>query len=289
MLSREILTTLPGVPVARLNIDGLVLCSFNHRTLVWELAFLRDMGHDLEIEVKELDSQMRVARDRTVKIGQGVRLIDLDIDGGSNAHTDIFLEGYLDLPPFTSRHGDHSPNFKWVLDFVNDVPHNFKGLKNGRSAEVPVTIVRVPYSLLYTNNVTEYSVVLSKHSTCNPDQGEAIGFANKDIGGLLFASEPGEIRMTDGSGNSVIEPLPAAPGYLYEIKITNMDNGTSVRPCPAVKAYVAGDLFRYYDVVDVEGDRYDLWAPPNKMHAKDGDCHGVVVTGFETLMSLVEG
>jgi hypothetical protein len=209
------------------------------------------------------------------------------------------------LDPNQSLQRNH---FRWVINFVGgEVPHGpFTKLIGKSEGRVPVTVVRIPYALLYTHRVTEDNVIVSPTDTS--EDGDVLGRSNEEVGGVIFAHERGAVSCVDESGALKIFRLEHTPEVSYEIAITNMDvvkaerlapdeerhsKGSTAIPDPT-GIYVPGDFDRYYQVIKVRDDdrtKFKLFAPKRDevFRAKDGDCHLVAANadGLYTLTDLI--
>ncbi len=285
-------------PVAALTIDGLGLCCFgkNYSPKKWQVAFLRDSGHELEIKIRQVNRQGRVIKyfDRVV-VPRNKHLIRFYVAGGSDAHYDDFGHGYYKTQTTFSRDGDNSYDFRWALDFVStEVPHgNFVKLikKSDHPGRVDVTIVSIPNALFYTKSVTDDSVVVAADPN-GPSQGTVLGRTNAEVGAVIYSATPGEIQLKYDDGTPVLtHPLPYVPDHLYEISLTNMDSaklGTyKERILP--DNYVTGDFHYYYEVIEMSGPKHKLFAPRRPVYhrAIDGDCHIGRVSLADGLMDLI--
>ena len=276
-----------GTPVAELSIDGLGLCCFNSSLREWEVAFLRDSGHNLEIKVKEVDRQGKIIREfpnPPVPRGDNGSIIRLSVDNSSGTHLNDFEKGLFKALPRFSRTGDDSYDFRWTIDFVGrNMPHgNFNGLitKAENPGRVNVTIVTIPNALFYTKRVTQDSVILALENVPLPENSPVFGRTNEVVGGAVYATTQGAIRLEYVGGSSSIPtvtlPQPATAENLYEISLTNMDVSKleTSRARNVIGGYVEGDFKNYYNVIKVTGQRHTLHAPHRGLaRAIDGDCH----------------
>lgn len=285
-----------GTPVAELLIDGLCICCFNRSLMEWEIAFLRDSRHEMEIKIRKVDLEGRVLGEAQLQTPPvDSKLIRLTLDNGSVAHFDDFEKGFFKaLPRFSRAAGDDSYDYRWVFDFVGrEAPHgNFRRFVKDK---VKVTIVTIPNALFFTKRVTKDSVILTLRDG-EPEDGYVLGRTNHTVGAAIYATSPGNIRLDHVGGGSLLEvPLPHGPEYLYEISLTNMDI-TQPEFSPARRTlgeYVEGDFKTYYQVLEVTGAEHTLFAPRRGPHGViDGDCHaeGVGHNGgnIDTLMPLIQ-
>ncbi|HVG33314.1 MAG TPA: hypothetical protein VM911_09545 [Pyrinomonadaceae bacterium] len=273
-----------NTPVAAFTIDGLGACWFNRHTTPreWEIAFLRDEGHIFTIGVTEMDQQGRIVQtfpDTSVDLSKHLRFT---VANSSDAHLsrNEFPDGFFKAAPDFSRTGDDSYDFRWVIDFLGkEVPHGplVKLLKKlERPGGLDVTIVSIPNALFYTKSVTEGSVILAEQPKPSQD-GFVLGRTNQTVGAGIYATTPGDIGLVNENGDRVLPfPLPYVKGHSYEISLLNMDkvNKLDAKWRTEEDDYVLGDLHRYYDIMEVRGPKYQLFAP-RVPRAIDGDCHVV--------------
>lgn len=306
MLPLEFLSANADPRAALLILDGLGVCCFNDtdpRHKFWEVAFLRYSDHSLKITVGT--DEYNIAPD--------VKTIDILTNNGSSHHYDKFKKGYLEIEDEFSRVSGNRYDFRWVPNFVgHEIPHGtFKGLKTRamNRDRVGVTLVRIPHSLFYTDEVTDNYVIFSPKELDDPSHGLIFGPTNEVIGALLLADQPAGLKIVigDGSGgacdskaktitNCVIDL--SQEGGILEVKIENMDDpkrqllkdrdGFWPRAAERrqhipkhlkVKSYLEGDFKYYYEVIDVDGEQLTLWAEPKDPEMKNrlGDCNLVRV------------
>jgi hypothetical protein len=295
-----------------LKIDGLALCCFNHAGW-WEVAFLREPSHTLKIYIEEKNQATgQGSGAREVQMQDGLVRLQLEVQNGSNAHYagDMFRDGFFfnsQSRPFSRGVGDHPNDFKWVIDFVGgEIPHgNFRALK--RPDKFPVTLLKIPHSLFYTEALSESPLLLVPLGTKDQREGEILGHTNEKVGVHVFTDPPSSARLigTDAQGRILIdELLPHHEGRYYEITINNMEekkrkevsevlaNPQVRKPKTKLKDFKDGDLDVFYEVIDVTtNDKYDLFGPnPDALFGKLGDCNVVRIgpeAGVENLEPLI--
>jgi hypothetical protein len=304
-----------NTPVAALTLDGLGICHFNRNAnpKEWQVAFLRS-GHRLAIGIKQLDPEGRIIDtilpptpiDPLVKHLRWVVSNPSDVHLGASEFPDGFFRDQSNFPGADERKmRDDSYDYRWVLDLINEVPHQFNGLlgEGRRLPEDRVTIISIPLALFYTRRVTMDSDILARHDQ-TPQQGAVLGRTNELVGAALYSTQPGaSIQLIDVATGQPLQnfpSLPAAAGRLYEISIFNPDGvpkgELDDRPRDVIQSYVRGDLHLYYSVMSVpEVTRHQLFAPSRSgARAIDGDCHlggaghnGVSPAGFD-LTTLIQ-
>lgn len=283
-----------NTPVAEIILDGLGICHFkqNANPREWQVAFLRK-GHRLVIGIKQLDAEGRIVDtillptliDARVKHLRWVVSNPSDVHLGAGEFPDGFFRDQSNFPGINERKTrDDSYDYRWVIDLVNEVPHQFNGLltEGQRPQEDKVTIISIPLALFYTKRVTPDSAILARHDQ-TAQQGAVLGRTNELVGAALYSTQPGAtIQLMDVVAGQPLQnfpSLPAAPGRLYEISIFNLDERArgklDDRPRDVTQGYVRGDLHLYYDVMSVpETTRHQLFAPSRSgTRAIDGDCH----------------
>lgn len=296
----------------------------------WEVAFLRYKDHELKIKVDVVEQgspDENEVYEREYKISREVNTIDFIVDDGSSTQYETFKDGYVRSPEKFSRACGDRYDFRRVVNFVGeDLPHGeFFGMRTGRDSRVKVTLVRIPHSLFYTHRPTEDYVILAHKRRTDLRNGFIYGPTNELIGAMIYASKPGGGKIVVGNGaggdkcevtseenkNCVIDLPPLDKGFRYKIKMDNMDIKKRLRedvaaeslselttPLPSIpdrlkiKNYVKGDFYRYYDVINMTGEKLHLWAPKRQLkeHNKVGDCHAVrLETGeIHSLAELIE-
>ena len=310
MLPLDFLSANAGSPAGLLILDGLGVCCFNDsdpRNKFWEVAFLRPSDHFLKVTVGG----------DVYNIAPEVKTIDFLTNNGSSQHYDEFKKGYFEAEDEFSRVAANRYDFRWVANFIGyEVPHGaFTGLQTRamNRDRVGVTLARIPHSLFYTHTVTDNYVILSPKDLEDSAHGLIFGPTNEEVGALLLADTPAGLKIIvgDGSGgacdpksemiNNCVIDLPHQEGGILEITVENMDepkrellkDREGFWPSAAaerrqhipkhlkVKNYLEGDFRRYYEVIEVEGDKLTLWAAgkhPNQ-HNRLGDCN---LVRFET-------
>jgi hypothetical protein len=287
-----------NTPVAEFYLDGLGICHFNQNAnpKEWQIAFLRK-GHQLVIGIKRLDAQGRVEdtilaptpidTPKNLKHLRWVVSDRSDVHLGAGEFPDGFFRDQSNFPSANERHTrDDSHDYRWVLDLVNEVPHQFNGLlgEGRRQPEDRVTIISIPLALFYTRRVTQDNIILARHDQ-TAQQGFVLGRMNELIGAAVYSTQPGAtIQLVDVATGEALQDfpsLPAVPGRRYEISIFNLDDRArgklDDRARDVNQNYVHGDLDLYYGVMDVPlATRHQLFAPPRTgagARAIDGDCH----------------
>jgi hypothetical protein len=300
MIPQPVLSAIPSslYPVAYLTIDGLGVCSFN-RELVWEVAFIRP-GHDFRVEVSQEEitgpGTGRVISNGTHYVPEERERLELVVENGSQAHYDIYPKGAFTLDGAFSRESANSNDFRWVIDFVGrelEVRHGrFVRLKRKNElGRVPVTVATIPNSLFYTDSVSRDAVILAPDDGTDPNAGggTVLGRTSEQIGAVILANPPGTLRLIGADGD--IE-LPYSRGHVYQISLTNMDDRKLRERQAGVQniTYVRGDFSHYYDIIEVNGQHYELWAPVRSNEARTGDCHAVTAGDppVTRLMPLIE-
>jgi hypothetical protein len=281
--------------------DGLGLCCFNKQEQRWEVAFLRFRRqgeyneHYLAITVSERNFLGTEIYKKTYRVPQNVRELEFKVPNGSKAHYGVFKGGCINYDPLPfSRKGLSSNDFRWVIDYVGDeIPHGkLKRLKKKKDYpdRVDVTLLYIPHSLFYVGGVSRDAVRISP-SKQDPQATHSfeLGYTNEELGGTLFATVPVEFEIQDRGG--IMNPIKQTyvPGNTYEVSITNLDyEKQRAKERESVRGYVLGDFHYYYDVIEVDGNPWYLWAPSRiSPRAREGDCH-MVRTTVDTLTPLLE-
>ncbi|MBD0369486.1 MAG: hypothetical protein ICV60_01425 [Pyrinomonadaceae bacterium] len=280
MLPTSIQTAVQAVAVAEVSIDGLALFCFNNGEGArrWEVAYLRPPNHRLVMTVMLINSNDEVADVllEPTELPDAIRSLDISLANGSNNHLRLFPNGGVELPAF-SRNGEDSVDVRWAINMGDPaLGHGeLKGLKsrgNGNPDRVPVTLLRIPHTLFYTNDVTDSPVIISPQSADGPGNDPLFGRTNEETRGVIFADKPTDIKIVSDPPEALnIPTLTVVPGYFYRIVLTNLDRPGEVQVRRAGR--VRGDLRRYYDVLEVSGEPRDLWALPRRLRIESGDCN----------------
>jgi hypothetical protein len=288
MASPAFLSSVPGLRAAELIIDGLALFCFNHQNgnQFWEVAYLRNPRHELGMEIQKVDAQGNpLGTPDQYTFDVNVLSVDVTLTTGSDAHYQMFPRGGPRANNFDRVARDNDPSdLQWMIDIAGPEPGhgNVTQLITGR---VKVTLARFHHSLFYTENPSEQLVRLSPKRNSHPSGLGSfwLGPTNERMAGLLLAApnSSGEIRF-DGLG---IDPLPYNANQRYKIEIINMDTQSATH----IRGYAKGDFHLFYDVVDVNGDKKELWAVPRNVgkFAPDGDCNPSEFGG-STLEPLIQ-
>jgi hypothetical protein len=294
------------VLVADINLDGLAICCFNPTEKVWEIAVPRYEDHDFTIYIQEKNLEGPLGIPCQFRI-DGARRIEFTVENGSNSQYAQYPQGYVTIAKEFDRNAAPSFDFRWTVDCAGaEVEHGeFRGLKRRRDhpQRVDVTLIRVPHSLFYTKEVTAAPVVMAPINSRDACEGGLFGRTNSKVGGAVLGSGIPKLTIVNPENPNSEISLDYKLGHWYEIEITNMDKDKSgdegeealLAPAakkPKIKDYKKGDFHRYYDVLDVAGEKQSLWAPA-KGNDKGGlgrlsDCHSVWVSGVETLSPLLD-
>lgn len=281
-----------GILVAKVTIDGLGICCFNTANKRWEVAFMQG-EHEASVQVKKLGadgSETTVLAPTTFK----KEILDVSMANGSEAHYHSYPDGYFFTESFSRK---EAHDFRWVIDFVGgEIPHGqFLSLKKPNS---PVTIVRIPNALFFTQQLTPYPVKLVPIGSPSKE-GFELGCVNEAIGAEIFAYAGGAITLLEKEneedrGTSLGGPFEYETGQIYLIELTNMDTDKAARQSKLMRqlnepALVPGDLHNYYEMIKVSGRGYEIWTAPNEpsFFIRTADCHSVRAT-VNTLMPLIE-
>jgi len=264
-----------------LTIDGLALCCFNSGAKYWEVAYIRGQRHALNMTIQEFDADDQPVGDISeFPVDEGVLSFGIRLSHGSEAHFQIHPRGGPFAGDFNRHRGDNDPNdLGWMIDLAGPDPRHgsVTGLKPPGSSNRPsVTLARIRHSLLFTSEPDDNAVRLSPKSADDPSAPGSfeLGRTNKEISGLLLATDPGEIIFeSDPAGSLSIGPLPYDETHYYKIEIINMDE----EPNEIKNGYVKGDFDNFYEVINVDGEQKDLWAiprlSPRFFSTPDGDCN----------------
>ena len=278
--------SVPGAPVARLTMDGLGICCFNDGssnggTKLWEVAYPRRIRHNLVITVAELDSQGEPIAGLVVPyfVDECVKSFTIGLTGGSEAHYGVYPQGGPADPGFVRTAANNNPHdLGWMIDVTGAEPqHDFNRLVPKSESGVDVTLAQFRHSFFYTRKPGDHPVRLSPVRDNDPHSlgSRELGRTNEEIDGLLLASTPGEITFDFEPARCFsINPLPYDPTQpcRYLITVINEDAQFS----QPKGGFVRGDFHLYYDFIEVNGEKQDLWARPRPTtpgSPSDGDCN----------------
>src|SRR5215207_7036833 len=276
MASPDFLSSVPGLCAAELIVDGLAIFCFNHQNgnKFWEVAYLRNPRHNLGIEIQKVNAQGDpIGAPDEYAVDINLLSIDLRLTTGSDAHYQMFPRGGPRADDFDRVARDNDPHdLQWMIDLAGPEPAHgniTRLIPRGTANRVKVTLARFYHSLFFTENPSEHPVRLSPKRNIHPSGPGSfwLGPTNERMAGLLLATGPGEIRF-DGLA---IDPLPYNANQHYKIEIINMDTHSATH----IRGYAKGDFHLFYDVIDVDGDKKELWAVPRTIGivAPDGDCN----------------
>lgn len=276
----------PGTPVAQLTVDGLGICVFNDGSSnggakFWEVAYLRRMRHNLIITIAELDAQGEPIAGKVVPypVDERVESFTISLTGGSEAHYDVYPSGGPADPDFDRTGANNSPHdLGWMIDVTApEAQHGFNRLVPKSESGVNTTLAEFRHSFFYTRKPGDHAVRLAPLTDNDPNSPGSVelGRSNEEIDGLLMASAPGEIKFEFEPARSFsINPLPydLSGPCRYRITVINEDEQFS----QPKGGFVRGDFHFYYDVMEVDGEKQDLWARPRPTtpgSPADGDCN----------------
>jgi hypothetical protein len=285
----------PGFPVAQLTIDGLGICCFNDGAKFWEVAYLRRAQHDLNITIEELDEQGETVPNTVVtyRVDDRVQSFTIRLTGGSEAHYAVYPRGGPADPNFVRTAANNDPHdLGWMLDITGPEPqHDFRRLVPKSESGADATLAQLRHSFFYTRKPGDQPVRLSPVGANDPLSTESreLGRTNEEIDGLLLATTPGEIMFDFEPVRSFsINPLPYDVNRPPRYKISIINEDTQLSELKG--GFIRGDLHLLYDVIEVGGEKQDLWARPRPTtpgNPSDGDCNVGSAASQTTLRTLI--
>jgi hypothetical protein len=290
----------PGTTVAQLTVDGLGICVFNDGSSnggvkFWEVAYLRRMRHNLVITIAELDAQGEPIAGKVVPypVDESVESFRISLTSGSEAHYGVYPQGGPADPNFVRTATNNSPHdLGWIIDVTaQEAQHDFNRLVPKSESGVNATLAEFRHSFFYTRKPGAHPVRLAPLTDNDPNSAASIelGQSNEELDGLLLASAPGEITFEFEPARCFsINPLSYdLNGHCrYRISIINEDEQFS----QPKGGFVRGDFHFYYDVMEVNGEKQDLWARPRPTtpgSPADGDCNVGRAGGLSSLRALI--
>lgn len=280
MIPQSISSKLTDFQVAELVVDGLAICCFNNEK-VWEVAYPRQQQHILSIVIQKLDGAGKpiINGIKEHPVPGNVRSFTLSLTSGSRAHEAVFPRGGPAAANFVRTAPNNDPHdLGWLIDMAGPEPgHNFRRLRPRAVSQRDVTLARFPNSLLFTRRPGDDPTRLSPEDNDDPlgPGSREIGHTNEAVGGVLLAAGNGEIRFqSEPAGSLKIGPLPYDKDRRYKIRIINEDSQDGVRR----GRFIKGDFHFFYDIIDVDGVKQELWAIPKPTalgSTSNGDCNPV--------------
>ena len=265
-----------------IGLSGLAVCchnqTFNSNRGRWEIAVPRFSDHELIVEVIGMG---RFFIDRRVKFIEIRDRNSVAVDKATHQ-----VEGDFHRTDPTKNPND----FRWVTDFNNDLPHTVKSVIS--PATVPVTMVYVYDAISYTKSLDSSELIRADLETTGPivelirkeldetepDVNGEVTPPSESVLGPILNAVPASFFEARTMGMDICSSGGDAVDILFDrartmtiphgigaqkILISNVEPLEKVAKHRFVPAtgfqYARGDLFRYYELFNVEGPRVDQW------------------------------
>ena len=285
-----------------IGLEGLAIScfnqSYNKNQGRWEVAFPRFDDHTLEIIIDGLG---------TILVDETVKFIEIKDRVGVPANPKHEIEEAFDR----KDNGNNKNDFRWLVDFTNgtELPHGQVSVitKKDNPDRVDITMMYVYDATFYVKNLVSNSLIRSEQSVTAPvvngifsmlpdiagttlDRAGKFGFEAKTMGIDIESAEGSSIDIVFDGTITITIPRKDT---VQEVKIKNLEPITASTAGRFVQSakfeYGLGDLFRYYELLRVDGPKFHLWAKSNLilLDSKSGsippasnrttDCGGVRV------------
>jgi hypothetical protein len=270
----EVLAETPALATIAANLtvtfDGLALCCFNKDNKLWEMAFLRPAYpyHELKVEIFNSTGQPVCA---PIPL-ERARKIELRYE--ANDHYNNFPNGGVVGQNFHRlANTGVNEDLRWVIDLQDrsDAKHTFEKLREKAefTADVGITMLELPFAVLYTKEKTSDELFLAPYNAAQPgDPQYKIGRVNELAAGAVECKADTTIQIVV-DGTLKCGPLPVNAGP-YTIAFSNLDPPYGAIPTPGT--LVTGDFALFYHVIQVtSGTEHQIWGPakdPSTSRAK---------------------
>lgn len=276
---------------AIVRMDGLGVCCFNRQTQQWQVVFLRQPQHDLQLSVSTKSdvvlpqqpitghSNIRIYADRAVKPD----------------YENTFREGFFDNGSLNRKAAPTTPaeeeNFRWVVDLENEqeLPLGVVSLKRPASSGI---LTVISDAVFYNNEVTPSApndffllpdgIDANRLTQTELEQFE-FGKVNDLIAADIICEDGGSVVIEiDGK---VVSSLVAKPGLTYLIALNNMRMHHMPHNVHS-PLFEKIDFSLYYDVIDVTKSKLAMWGIPPNFHSGRVSCN-IVRTSLTDDLSLL--
>ena len=260
-----------------IGLSGLAVCchnkSFDNYRGRWEIAIPRFDDHVLTVGVAGLG---KFAIEPQVKF--------IEIKDRKSAAVDKAAHQVGEVFERTDQ-GVNPNDFRWVTDFSNDLPHRIESVIS--PTKVPVTMLYVYDAVAYTRDIDSSELIRPKLADTAPlvDLIAAEVEANDDVPPPsesvlvpILEAVPVTLFEAKTMGMDICSPDGDAVDIVFDrsrtmsiphgigtqrISVSNLEPQEKIRKHRFVQAehfqFSRGDLFRYFELFDVEGPRSDQW------------------------------
>ena len=309
--------TLPhNSATAKVTIDGLGICCFNHRRQFWEVGYLRHDQHEQESHALVLTID-----NNPVPLEPSGRdlVIRIETINGISPYRD-FPDGFYGRERIADRTKnpgqmteDEKENFRWAIDLEDPLDEMKQGTGNlFKPTRFGVTRAFISDAVFYTSLLAPQDLfnlsMAEDGSTMNEQELQAriFGKTNNLTAGDITCARDGAINVIidDGHGHSQVIRLDHRPGDPHQITLTNMrPGGVSFgghhdhdQQAPEVENVKGpehprpekGDYQLYYTAFKLADNRKQrvLWGFPEETESGRTDCNLVWVSSTDDLDGL---
>jgi hypothetical protein len=301
---------------ARLTMDGLGICCFNHRRQFWEVGYLRHDHHNHKLI---LGIEGALSTPITFDPSDRDVVIRIETINGISSYKD-YPDGFFGHEPVADRtkdptqmSDDEKENFRWAINLEDPLDE----MKQGKGDLVKpsgfgVTRCFIANAVFYTRalgpkDLFNLSIGEDGSTMDDPELEEhKFGKTNNLTAADITCASDGAVNVIidDGHGHSqIIGPLPHRPGNPWQISLRNMRPGQlsfgehedhdgshgEPRKGPESRPEI-GDYHLYYTAFDLDDNRKEraLWGFPEFTPADSGrtDCNLVWVGTSDDLDAL---
>ncbi|HSE19859.1 MAG TPA: hypothetical protein VLB46_22550 [Pyrinomonadaceae bacterium] len=306
---------------AKVTIDGLGICCFNHRRQFWEVGYLRHDQHNhvlaLEIDGNPVPLESS-GRDAVIRI---------ETLNGISPYRD-FPDGFYGRERIADRtknpaqmSDDEKENFRWAIDLEDPWDEMKQGRGNlFKPASFAVTRAFISDAVFYTSLLAPtdlFNLPMAENGSTMSEQelqARIFGKTNNLTAGDITCARDGAINVIieDGHGHSQVIRLDHRPGDPHQINLTNMRPGglsfgghddhdhdhdhDHDQEAPQVENVKGpehprpekGDYQLYYTAFNLADNRKQraLWGFPEEIQSGRTDCNLVWVSTTDDLDAL---
>lgn len=274
-MSDDILNPSASVTI---GIRGLaVLChnkTFNNNRGRWEIAIPRFTDHTLSVEVTGVGNFFVEPKVKFIEIRDRASVATKPTNEVGDS-------------PDRKNPEKQTNDFRWVTDFSNELPH--KVLSAAKPQHLGVTMLYVYDAIAYTKSIDSSELIRPDQDDTGrvvngaakklPDA-EIIPFLEGSNDSLFEAGLTGmDIQSSGGDAvdilfdraNAITIPHGIKPQQILISNLEPADEKSDDRFVDSEKFHFGlGDLFRYYELFNVEGPRVHQWGRQAKEEQESG-------------------
>lgn len=298
---------------ARVTIDGLGICCFNHRRQFWEIGYLRHREHDHVLALSIDDQPVALDpmnRDFVIRI---------ETRNGISPYRD-FPDGFFGRERVADRtknptqmSDDEKENFRWAIDLEDPLDEMKQGTgRLFKPSGFRVTRAFISDAVFYTSllgpkDLFNLSINQNGSTMSDPElQAHIFGKTNNLTAADITCASDGAVNVIidDGHGHSDIKAtLPHRTGNPWRIELKNMRPGTlsfggehhdhehpqvETTKGPERARPEKGDYQLYYTAFNLADHRKQraLWGFPEEIQSGRTDCNLVWVSSTDDLDAI---